>query len=138
MRYIWLAVVVMLSTNAMAENRDYSFFVDSQDRLCMEKSKFFINVFGVDAAEDVCHGITESVRIRIVDAPVDESSLAGVYLERPFMIIDGINLDPVEKKTLTDLEGEVQQVGLPKILKSLGQHHTWKASILQQLAFVMV
>ena len=120
MRYIWLAVVAMLSTNAMAENRDYSFFVDSEDRLCMEKSKFFINVFGVDAVGEVCHGITESVRIRIVDAPVDESSSEGVYLERPFMIIDGINLDPVEKKTLTDLEGEVQQVGLPKILKSLG------------------
>ena len=120
MRYLWFILVSFLSVNALAVDYNFSFFVNSEDKLCVERSKLFIHLKGFDAAGNGCYGNMESVRIRVIDAPNDDNSPFGIYLERPFLIIDGINLDPVEKKTLSDLNSEVQQVGLPNILKNLG------------------
>lgn len=124
MRYLWLAIAsmaILLSTNVMAANKDFSFFVDGNDKLCLSlfKLKIFGNA-GVDAQREVCSAGYNSIQIRVIDAPEDANFPKGIYLERPFLIIDGINLDPVEKRTLTDLEEDVQQVGLPKMLKNLG------------------
>jgi hypothetical protein len=124
MRYLWLAIAsmaILLSTNVMAANKDFSFYVDGNDKLCLSlfKLKIFGNA-GVDAQREVCSAGYNSIQIRVIDAPEDANFPKGIYLERPFLIIDGINLDPVEKRTLTDLEEDVQQVGLPKMLKNLG------------------
>ena len=126
MRYIWLVIASMaifLSTNVMAANKDFSFFVaDSKDKLCWSIGKMpvYNSNIGLDAQNNKCLWGLNSVSIRVMDAPEDASVPAGFYLERPFLIIDGINLDPVEKRTLTDLENDVQQMGLPKMLKNLG------------------
>lgn len=121
MRYIWLFLATFLSTVAMAESKDFSFYVDTlANKLCLKKGLTLLHDAGVDATGKHCYAGTSSVRIRIIDAPEDNSYPTGIYLERPFLIIDGINLDPVEKKTLTDLENELKQVGLPNILKSFG------------------
>ena len=126
MRYLWLAIAsiaVFLSTNVMAAYKDFSFFIaESNHNLCLYAVKdplLKYNV-GFDAQDEVCSIGLKSIKIRVIDAPEDASFPRGIYLERPFLIIDGINLDPVEKRTLTDLENDVQQVGLPKMLKNLG------------------
>ena len=120
MRYLWLALVTFFASNVVAAHKDYTFFLDSKDRLCVNASKSLGALIGLDDAGITCVGFAPSVSIRIIDAPQDENSNTGIYLERPFFIIDGIDLNPEEKKTLTDLEGEVQQVGLPVMLKNLG------------------
>ena len=122
MRYVWLVLVAFLSANVMAENKEYSFFVDkSKDKLCLSLGRLGLQtIIGTDAQDGSCSSGEKSVRIRIMDAPEDASSPKGIYLERPFMIVDGIDLSPVEKRTMTDLEGDLQQVGLPNILKNLG------------------
>ena len=119
-RNLWFAMVILLTSSVMAAHKDYSFFVDDKDKLCVENGKNLMYLKGFDNRGSNCDGMVESVRIRLIDPPQDENSPSGVYLERPFLIIDGINLDPVEKKTLTDLEDEVNQVGLPTLLKHLG------------------
>lgn len=126
MRYLWLviaSIAIFLSTNVMAAYKDFSFFIaKSNHNLCLhvvEEPLLMFN-WGIDAQDEVCRFGLNSVQIRIIDAPEDASFSRGIYLERPFLIIDGINLDPVEKRTLTDLENDVQQVGLPKMLKNLG------------------
>lgn len=121
-RYIWLALAAFLSANAMAENKEYSFFVDeSKDKLCLSLARFgFQRVLGTDAQGGDCASNEKSVRISIMDAPEDASLPKGIYLERPFLIVDGIDLSPVEKRTMSDLEADLQQVGLPNILKTLG------------------
>ena len=121
MRYIWLLLATFLSTSALAEKMDFSFYVDTTaNKLCVKKGLTLFYDQGIDAQGAHCSAGKSSVRIRIIDAPEDNSYPTGIYLERPFMIIDGINLDPVEKRTLTDLENDLQQVGLPNILKSFG------------------
>ena len=42
MRYLWLAIAsmaILLSTNVMAANKDFSFFVDGNDKLCLSLFK---------------------------------------------------------------------------------------------------
>lgn len=119
-RYLWFALVALFATNVMAEHIDYTFFLGGRNQLCVKIGKALGVLTGYDGAGAMCVGSAPSVSIRIIDAPNDENSKMGIYLERPFFIIDGIDLNPVEKKTLTDLEGEVRQVGLPKMLKNLG------------------
>ena len=120
MRYLWFAFIALFAANVMAAHKDYTFFLDPEDRLCIETDKSIFVLFGLDDVGKSCAGRAPSVSIRIIDAPTDVNSMTGIYLERPFLIIDGIDLNPVEKKTLTDLEGEVRQVGLPMMLKNLG------------------
>ena len=120
MRYLWIILVAFLATYVMAEKIDFSFFLEDGNKLCIRKGSTLFAHQGVDNRGAVCFGKVLSVQIRVLDAPEDETSPTGIYLERPFMIIDGINLDPVEKRTLTDLESDVSQVGIPNILKTLG------------------
>jgi hypothetical protein len=122
MRYVWLALAAFLSANAMAANKEYSFFVDeSKDKLCLSLGRLGLQtIIGTDAQDRSCSSGEKSVRIRILDAPEDASFPKGIYLERPFVIVDGIDLSTVEKRTITDLESDLQQVGLPNILKTLG------------------
>ena len=120
MRYLWLFLMMFFASNAMAAHKDFSFFVDENDRLCIQKGKFLVNLRGYDNEGKLCSGKTQSVRIRVIDAPEDKHTPTDIYLERPFIIVDGINLDPEEKKTLTDLEDQINQVWLPNLLKTLG------------------
>jgi len=120
MRYLWLALVALLSTNVMAAKKDFSFFKNGTSGFCLSVADVLGFNIGADAHGQICGESVSSIRIRIIDAPEDASFSTGFYLERPFLIVDGINLDPTEKRTLTDLEADLSQVGLPKILKSLG------------------
>ncbi len=119
-RYLCFVLLALLSSNIWATSRDFSFFIDSKDRFCIQMRKSLFQSNGYDANGKKCYAGKGSVRIRVIDAPDDALSTIGSYLERPFLIVDGIDLNPVEKRSLTDLENDVQQVGLPKTLKSLG------------------
>ena len=121
LRYLWIAIAAFVTTNVMAAKMDFSFYVDgTQNKLCMQRGNTLVNTYSVDARGGACIPGVNSMRVRIMDAPEDESSPTGIYLERPFLVIDGIDLDPVEKRTISDLESDLQQVGLPNTLKSLG------------------
>ena len=120
MRYLRFALVMFFAASVLAKSVDYAFFLDQKGQLCIARGKTLFHQEGLDRAGKMCIGSAPSVRVRIIDAPEDENSKTGIYLERPFFIIDGIDLNPDEKKTLTDLEGEVQQVGFPMMLKNLG------------------
>lgn len=117
-RCLYFTLIVFLSTHCFAAIKDYPFYVDSEDRFCL--STLLLAKSGVDAVGNPCGDGKFVVGVRFMEAPEDGTSPSGIYLERPFLIIDGINLDPVEKRTLTDLQNDLQQVGLPQILKSLG------------------
>ena len=60
------------------------------------------------------------VRIRIIDAPESDAGEFGIYLERPFLIIDGIHLSTDEQRTLDQFEQDTREFGIPAMLKSLG------------------
>ena len=89
-RNLWFAMVILLTSSVMAAHKDYSFFVDDKDKLCVENGKSLMYLKGFDNRGSNCDGMVESVRIRLIDPPQDENSPSGVYLERPFLIIDGI------------------------------------------------
>ena len=121
MRFVWLFLVTLISTNVFAMSENYWFYKDaSSGELCLSNGNLLQMHVGINADNKLCGSGVSSMGIRIIDPPEDVSYASGIYLERPFLIIDGINLDPVEKRTLTDLENDVAQVGLPSILKSLG------------------
>lgn len=67
----------------------------------------------------VLRSLFQSVRVRVLDAP-QYSSSPGFRLERPFLIVDGIHLDPENPRSLSDFEKDVEAYGLPTLLKSLG------------------
>ena len=60
------------------------------------------------------------VRLRVIDPPFLAESRFGFYLEKPFFIIDGIHLSTDEIRTLTQLQEETEEFGIPEMLKSLG------------------
>jgi hypothetical protein len=59
-------------------------------------------------------------RLRVIDPPALATAPFGFYLERPFFIIDGIHLSTDEKRTLSQLQAETEEFGIPEMLKSLG------------------
>jgi hypothetical protein len=61
----------------------------------------------------------QRARVRIIDPP-EISANPGFRIERPFLIVDGIHLDPEIPRTLNDFEKDVEAYGLPTLLKSLG------------------
>ena len=65
-------------------------------------------------------GKMPQVRLRFIDPPELATAQFGFYLERPFFIIDGIHLSTDEKRTLSQLQRETEEFGIPEMLKSLG------------------
>ena len=61
-----------------------------------------------------------SMRIKILGTPEDKSSSYGIYIEKPFFIIDGIHLSTDEPRTLQQLQEDTEEFGIPSILQSLG------------------
>ena len=59
-------------------------------------------------------------RLRVIDPPTLATAPFGFYLERPFFIIDGIHLSTDEKRTLSQLQAETEEFGIPEMLKALG------------------
>lgn len=59
-------------------------------------------------------------RIRILRNMTSSSGNFGIYLDKPFFIIDGIHLSTTEARTLNQLEKEAEEFGIPEILTSLG------------------
>ncbi|SHL10580.1 hypothetical protein [Fibrobacter sp. UWEL] len=61
----------------------------------------------------------DNVRIRVVDPPAS-NTLFGFELQRPFLVLDGIYLDPESNRTLSEFMGEAEQFGLISVLQELG------------------
>ena len=64
MRCFWFALASLLATNAMAVSKDYAFFVDEKDRICVENGDNLVSLKGLDYAGGACTGEKSSVRIR--------------------------------------------------------------------------
>lgn len=120
--------LLLLTSSVLAKNFDYKF---SQSRvakeMCVEeKAKGITNFLssflkGRNADGKKCKGTLESdVFVRFIDPKETDNAFAPFYIERPFLIIDGIYLGLDEKRTLDDLHAEVEQFGIPRILKTLG------------------
>jgi hypothetical protein len=71
MRYLWFAFIALFAANVMAAHKDYTFFLDPEDRLCIETDKSIFVLFGLDDVGKSCAGRAPSVSIRIIDAPTD-------------------------------------------------------------------
>lgn len=65
-------------------------------------------------------GSFPKIRLRVIDPPSMGPSTYGFYLEKPFFIIDGIHLSTDENRTLSQLQHETEEFGIPEMLKSLG------------------
>ena len=82
MRYLWFAFIALFATNVVAAHKDYTFFLDSKDKLCMEMSKSIFALMGFEDVGKACFGRVPSVSIRIMDAPADENQIGyKIHLE---------------------------------------------------------
>ena len=74
----------------------------------------------VNVNTELVRTMMPDIRLRVIDPPEMNSAPFGFYLERPFFIIDGIHLSVDEQRTLSQLQRETEEFGIPEMLKSLG------------------
>lgn len=122
MKLKFLFFLLGLSSFAMAKSVDIK-FLEENGTLCatsLELSKGKISE-GMCSSQmpSVFSFLRERVRIRIIE-PVSSAQKPGFKLERPFLIVDGIHLDPDSPRSLSDFEAEANAYGFPSVLKSLG------------------
>lgn len=61
-----------------------------------------------------------SVRFRVINPRKLVGSQFGIMMERPFFVIDGIDLNTDEARTLNQFEREADAFGIPNMLSALG------------------
>ena len=107
-----ILVLLLLSIGfACAKNYDlYALPSDNPDNIYLsqkpikEFSSSKLNSFEIAAAINQNY---HQVRIRVIDPPSSTAGILGFYLERPFFIIDGINLSLDESRTLEKFHEEL-------------------------------
>lgn len=123
-----LLFTLLFASSLFASNFDYRFYKEkSSGKMCyakIDKTNFIsgiLSLIGKDADGKTCVvSHRDDVRLRFIDPHELENSKSPFYIERPFLIIDGIYLGMDEKRTLSDLHDEVEQFGIPRVLKALG------------------
>lgn len=132
MFYRMLMLLLMLVSSLFAKNFDYGFYRNEKTgEMCYAGISDKVNIativqsifgkHGKTSFGEVCSAsYADDVRIRFIDPYETEKPNTPFYIERPFLIIDGIYLGMDEKRTLSDLHSEVEQFGIPRVLKSLG------------------
>lgn len=95
------------------------FYTDMGGKSCLSKNEYLSRDCFKRIGLSVPSAMSQ-VRLRFIDPPEHQSSKYGFYLERPFFIIDGIHLSTDEKRTLSQLQHETEEFGIPEMLKSLG------------------
>ena len=113
-----LAFSLALTGTVLANSVDL--FYSGGEKPCFSRGTALINDVCFDKKGMAVNSGLPKARLRIIDPPRIGSARFGFYLERPFFIIDGIHLSTDEKRTLSQLEEETEEFGIPEILKSLG------------------
>ena len=113
-----LMALPLLAGTLCAKSIDL-FYSDMGNRSCLSKNTL-LSRDCYDRRGISVHAVISQVRLRLIDPPEHPSSRFGIYLERPFFIIDGIHLSTDEKRNLSQLHRETEKFGIPEMLKSLG------------------
>ncbi len=117
-----LALLVCASFSAAREYMDLFFAKDknrSADNLCIVKLNSHV-MSHLDAAGESCTLSQMVAGARVLNPQVDESQKYNFNLVRPFLIIDGIYLGTDERRTLSDMQDEVERFGIVDPLVELG------------------
>ena len=110
LRLLPLFVLMICVHPALASSHDLFFYSIQNNELCSKhKSKaiqsFLNKCYDSNGDYKVVSFLNaEQIRARVIDAPENKTSISGFQIERPFLIIDGIHLSTVEKRSLEDFE----------------------------------
>ena len=105
-------LLLLTSSVAFAYHRDFVY-----SRLCSSRYPDA----SYDREGDICQSsLVSSIRVRIID-PAEEKPL-GIKptVQRPFLILDGIYLSTDGKRTLSEFQKELDQIGFVETLEELG------------------
>ena len=98
----------------------YFFQNNTRNDLCISEKKTTDSCRSKDNKEVKPYYTGHSMRIKILGSPEDKTNSYGIYIEKPFFIIDGIHLSTDEPRTLQQLQEDTEEFGIPGILQSLG------------------
>ena len=114
------ALALSIFASANASNLDAYFFnTGNEQSNCISNSSGI--AVCIDAQGKASLAFRDAdVRIRIIGGIDDDAALLKKALSRPFFIVDGIHLSVDEKRTLSQLQEETEQFGIPRILTELG------------------
>ena len=117
-----LALFVGVSYSAAREHIDLFFGKDknrSADDLCVAKRNSFMPLLRT-AAGEACVTSQVDASVRVLNPQIDESQRYNFNLVRPFLIIDGIYLGTDNKRSLSEMQEEVERFGIVDPLVELG------------------
>lgn len=115
------ALSCAIAGGASAMDKTLYFYQNStRNDLCVSEKKTTVFCRSKENKEIKPYYTGHSMRIKILNTPEDKSSSYGIYIEKPFFIIDGIHLSTDEPRTLQQLQEDTEEFGIPNILQSLG------------------
>lgn len=115
--FLLMATLLFAAASSFASVKDLFFYKDGS-RTCVKDS---YGMAPVDADGKSCSSSSRhDVRIRVINAEQNSGQKLGFNLVRPFLIIDGINLDPGNQRTLSSFQDDASQMGLSSLLSDLG------------------
>ena len=95
-------------------------FYPLKDSVCVNDRQFAATCFTETGEKVSPWDLLNTVRIKILGAPEVDAYKYGIYIERPFFIVDGIHLSLTELRTLDQLQEETEAFGIPGILQAMG------------------
>ena len=122
----WMSFVLSLLMGvSLSEAREYFdlFFTKgkehSAENLCVVKRDGLLLSFK-DAMGEKCMPTQIEANVRVLNPQIDMSQKYRFNLVRPFLIIDGIYLGTDSKRTLSEMQEEVERFGIVDPLVELG------------------
>lgn len=117
-----LIACLIFTSFSIASTRDILFY--GLEKMCAHVSSKsgYWDQEGKECPEmksSIMRSLFQTVRVRVMNPP-EMSAIPGFRIERPFLIVDGIHLDPEKPRSLSDFEKDVEAYGLPTLLKALG------------------
>lgn len=113
------AFLSLAATGAIASYIDFNFGIDSKQEICVQDHMNYSKTYYADGK--VCSSnFPGTVRTRIINPKPKKGAEYTFDLHRPFFIIDGIYLSTDGVRTLSDMQNEIDQVGMIQILEELG------------------
>lgn len=125
-RLLPLFTLLICACPILASSFDLSFYDLKKDGFCSkQKAKFDFSFhnkcFTANGKQKILSPfVAEQIRIRFIDPPKNEKASSTFYIEKPFLIIDGIHLSTEEKRSLEDFEQDANAYGFPQVLKAFG------------------
>ena len=120
MNFIKKILAFSLATAGALFAETVDLFYDYVGASCISKQLDLYSTKCYDQIGTPMASKVHKARLRVIDPPALAAAPFGFYLERPFFIIDGIHLSTDEKRTLSQLQAETEEFGIPEMLKSLG------------------